>query len=334
MIGPFVHNIDPIFAQVGGFYLWWYGLTYTLGFLGVFFWLKANRTTLSLNIDEVYNLTISIAIGVLVGGRMVEVIFYESSYYSSHLSHIPTIWIGGMSTHGILLGSIIGILLYAKLKQRSFFEIADVLVISGALIMGLGRIGNFIDGQIVGSLTNMWWGVKFPDVEGFRHPVVLYDGIKNLLLIPFLLIIKSTHPPRGVITAHFILWYGFLRIFIDFFREYRTDIFGFPPGQEFNLFMTVIGASLLILFYRRRKRVKKAPLSSEAKVPSVMSTNTLWIKRIVFILLLIIPMSIPSDWTQDVPARYKDRHPGLEYSILYPKVESFHIKESLLEETE
>jgi len=327
MIEPFIHNIDPIFAKIGGFYLWWYGLSYTFGFLGVFFWIRRNRTTLVMNLNEVYNLTILISIGVLIGGRMVEVIFYEWSYYSSHLWHIPAVWLGGMSTHGILFGSIIGIMLYSKLKQRSFFEIADVLVIAGAFIMGVGRIGNFIDGQIVGSVTDMWWGVKFPDLEGFRHPVVLYDGIKNLLLIPFLLMIKRTNPPHGVITAHFILWYGFLRIFVDFFREYRIDFFGFPPGQEFNLFMTLFAAFLLFWFYR----VKKDSPMSSSRISQSNLRQKLWFKQVIFTFLLAFPMIIPSDWTQDIPERYGKRHPGLNYSILYPKIDASHKTESLNE---
>ena len=329
MIEPFIHNIDPIFAKIGGFYLWWYGLSYTFGFLGVFFWLRRNRTTLAMNMNEVYNLTILMSLGILIGGRMIEVIFYEWSYYSSHLWHIPAVWLGGMSTHGILFGSIIGILLYCKLKQRSFFEIADVLAIAGAFIMGFGRIGNFIDGQIVGSITDMWWGVKFPDIEGFRHPVVLYDGIKNLLLIPFLLMIRSTNPPRGVIVAHFILWYGFLRFFVDFFREYRTDFLGLPPGQGFNLFMTVVGVSLLFWFYRKKRGTKDHPIPSSSSIPLTWFTHRIWFKQIIFTFLLVFPTIIPSDWTQDVPTRYEKRHPGLNYSILYPKIDTSHKTESL-----
>ena len=163
MIGPYVHHIDPILFKVGGFYLWWYGLSYTLGFIGLFFWLRRNRATLALSLGQVYDLTIFIAIGVLLGGRLVEVFFYEWAYYGSHHQHIPAVWLGGMSTHGILLGAIIGIILFCRINCRSFFEVGDVLAIAAAYIMGVGRIGNFIDGQIVGSLTDMPWGVFFSE---------------------------------------------------------------------------------------------------------------------------------------------------------------------------
>lgn len=317
MLGPYVHNMDPVFGQLGPFYLWWYGLSYSLGFAGLFFWILIHGKLMRMNKKEGYDLMILVASSVLIGGRMVEVIFYEWAYYGSHLWHIPAIWLGGMSTHGILLGAVSGTLIFCRLYKRSFLEIADLIAIPGAFIMGVGRLGNFVDGQIVGSLTDMWWGVKFPDTDGFRHPVILYDGIKNLLLIPFLLFIRSKMPPRGVILAHTILWYGFLRIFVDFFREYRTDLFGFPPGQEFNLFMTICGISMLIFFYRRKHSVKKEDIPK-----AVEGKKGLWSRRVLFLIIVMLPILIPSDWTQDVPERYGKRHPGMVHSCLYPRIES------------
>ena len=283
MSGPFIHNIDPVFAEVGGLYLWWYGASYSLGFLATFIWLNANRTVLALDMNDVYRLSIYIAVGVLLGGRAVEVIFYEWTYYGSHLAHIPAIWLGGMSTHGILLGATIAVILFCKLHRRNFLEVADVLAIAAAFIMAFGRIGNFIDGQIVGSLTDMPWGVKFPDLNGFRHPVVLYDGLKNLLLVPLLLLIRRSKPPRGVLVAHFILWYGFLRIFVDFFREYRSSLYGLPPGQEFNVVMTLIGIGLLIWCYRRGKKPAQssAPFAN-VEMSDAESRSGLWIKKLIF----------------------------------------------------
>lgn len=321
MFGPFIHNIDPIFGAVGGVYLWWYGLTYTLGFLGTLLWLRANRKHLDVDMNDIYTLSIFLAVGVLVGGRFVEVVFYEWDFYGAHLRYIPAIWLGGMSTHGILLGAIVGTFLCCKLHHRSFFKFADVMVIAGAFIMGVGRIGNFIDGQIVGAVTDIWWGVKFPDLEGFRHPVVLYDGLKNLLLVPFLVLIRCTRPPRGIVTAHFILWYGFLRIFVDFFREYRTSFQGFPPGQEFNILMTIVGVLLLFWFYKRTERLaNEDEASSSFGGNTVVKQQPILFKKIIFIILLAVPTVIPSDWTQDVPSRYGKRHPDMTHSVIYPEL--------------
>jgi phosphatidylglycerol:prolipoprotein diacylglycerol transferase len=322
MPGPFIHSIDPVIGEVGGLYLWWYGLSYSLGFLGVFLWLRRTRKRLSMDMAQVYSLSILLASGVLVGGRLVEVVFYEWSYYGAHLRHIPAVWLGGMSTHGILLGAVIGTWLFCRRTGKGFLAVADGLAIPGAYIMGVGRIGNFIDGQIVGSITDVWWAVKFPDVEGFRHAVVLYDGLKNLLLIPLLLLIRRARPPRGVVLGHFLLWYGFLRIFVDFFREYRTDFLGFPPGQEFNVFMTLLGLTLVVLAYRRRRRHGSDEISAEPGPKAGRGVNASWVQRTVFVALLLSPLVIPSDWTQDVPQRYGKRHAGLTYSALYPKIQT------------
>ena len=302
-------------------YLRWYGLSYSLGFLGLFHWLRTVRKSLGIDLRQVYDLTILIASGVLFGGRAVEVIFYEWAYYSIHPLHIFWIWLGGMSTHGILFGGTLGAWLFCRLYRKDFLILADELVVPVVFIMGLGRIGNFIDGQIVGSVTDVWWAIKFPDVDGFRHPVVLYDGLKNLLLIPVLLFIRRIHPPRGILLGIFLFGYGFFRIFIDFFREYRSELFGLPPGQEFNIGMSVIGVILIIWALKRGKTgVKPLTEFALANGSNMDVRRTTRIRRLILLTLLILPLVIPSDWTQDVPARYGKRHEGMVHSELYPEI--------------
>lgn len=321
MTGSLIHDVDPVITQLGGLYLWWYGASYSLGFVGLFLWLRLVRKSLAMDVRQVYDLTILVASGVLLGGRGVEVIFYEWAYYSAHPLHILWLWLGGMSTHGILFGGTVGAWLFCRFYQRGFLALADALVIPAAFIMGLGRIGNFIDGQIVGSVTDVWWGIKFPDAEGFRHPVVLYDGLKNLLLIPVLLLMRSLNPPRGVLLGAFLFGYGFFRIFIDFFREYRMELLGLPPGQEFNVGMSVVGMVLIVLAIKRRyAEVKPSTKPVLASGFNVERGRSMQIRRLVLAALLLLPLVIPSDWTQDVPLRYGKRHEGMVHSMLYPVV--------------
>lgn len=319
MAGGFVHRIDPVLGEVAGVYLWWYGLSYTLGFLGTHLWLRRWRERLGLNLEEVYALCIYFASGVLLGGRVVEVIFYESPYYFQHPWHILAVWLGGMSTHGVLLGATVATALFCWIRRKPLLLIADALAIPGAFYMGMGRIGNFIDGQIVGSVTDVWWAVQFPDAAGFRHPVVLYDGLKNLLLIPLLLVVRKRARRPGFVIAHFVFWYGFLRIFVDIFREYPTTLLGIATGQSFNIFMSLLGILLFVLFSKRRV-VPRA--EAEVQVAPAIPTSVAgrWARRIVFVALLLFPPIIPSDWTQDVPARYGKRHPSMHYSSWYPQI--------------
>lgn len=315
-MGPFVHRIDPVLGQLGGFYLWFYGLSYTLGFLELYLWFRISRRRLGLTLGEVYNLCIIFSSCVLLGGRIVEVIFYEWAYYRDHLVHIPWFWLGGMSTHGLLVGAAVGTFLFCRIHRKEFLRIADELVIPGAFLMGVGRIGNFIDGQIIGSVTDVWWAVQFPDAPGFRHPVVLYDGVKNLLLILLLIAIRNRRPPRGVVMGHFFFWYAFLRLFVDLFREYPTRLFGIPTGQTLNIGMALFGLALIVVF-KRRGAVEPV----EATVPPERdSPAKLWIKRLAFLFILLFCLTIPSDWTQDIPERYGKRHPGLRHSKLYPPI--------------
>jgi phosphatidylglycerol:prolipoprotein diacylglycerol transferase len=314
----YVHDIDPIIATVGGVHLWWYGFVYVLGFLFVHAWLLGTRRRTGLGVGEVYSLSLLFTLGVLLGGRLVEVFFYEWEYYGAHPRQIPALWLGGMSTHGLLLGAVAGTALFCRLHRRSFLEFADELAVPGAFVMGMGRLANFIDGQIVGPVTDLPWAVKFPDAEGFRHPVVIYDGLKNLLLIPMLLLIRRARPPRGLVFASFVLSYGLLRFFIDLLREYPLRLFGLPPGQWFNLSMALLGLALAVRCTRRGSDgALPAPVPSVAPSRGARSLLT---KRICHTLLLAFCLVIPSDWTQDVPARYGKRHPGLRHSALYPPV--------------
>jgi len=315
----FVHQIDPVLAEIGGVYIWYYGLSYTLGFLGVFLWVRLNHRRFGLSQAAAYDAAIFLALGVLVGGRLVEVVFYEWSFYVRHLHLVPAFWLGGMATHGILLGTVLACWAYAHFYKRPFLAVTDVLVVPGALIMGLGRLGNFVDGQIIGAPTEVWWGVVFPGMEGARHPVVLYDGIKNLLLIPLLIWLRRLDLPNGVVTAHFIFWYGFLRIFVDLFRDYRVDFLGLGPGQYFNIGMALAGV-LLFIWAKRRDDIGAAAPGSNVRGDHTLTGNRQRWRRPVFAFLLLFPLVIPSDWTQDVPARYGERHAGLKHSLFYPAI--------------
>ena len=117
--------------------------------------------------------------------------------------------------------------------------------------------------------------------------------------------------------GHFILWYGFLRIFVDLFREYRTDLFGIPPGQEFNILMSIVGLALIVWAHKTQGRERDLGLTGESPEQDRKAS---WLQRISLAVLVAIPLIIPSDWTQDVPERYGARHEGMKHSIIYPKI--------------
>lgn len=322
MTGHFVHRIDPVIATIGGVHLWWYGLSYAAGFFAIHRAMMRARGRLALTRRDVYALTLCIGVGVLAGGRVVEVMFDEWPFYRHHPQLIPALWLGGMATHGLLLGAAVGAALFAVAYRRPLLELADELVIPGAFLMGIGRIGNFIDGQIVGRATDVWWGVQFPDAEGVRHPVVLYDGVKNLLLIPYLSWVRRTNRTPGAVAARFIFWYPALRIVVDLYRDYPTHRLALGTGQTLNLVMTLLGVVLLWRSRQRRLgRLRRRTITAETVAMPADQTPTPW-QRVALALLLLSCLTIPSNWTQDVPARYSARHPGLEHSWLYPAIDT------------
>ena len=316
MPGPYVHHIDPIIATIGSVHLWWYGLSYSLGFINAHLFLRRNRERLGLSVADVYELSFLLAAGVLAGGRALVVFRHEWSFYRDHLSLIPAIWLGGLATHGLIIGGFAGVTLFCMVRNRPFRPIFDALAIPAAFILGCGRIGNFVDGQIVGSLTTLPWGVQFPDAEGFRHPVVLYDGLKNFLIIPILWTVQRCGVPPGRIGSLFVLLYAALRIPIDLLREYPISFLFLPAGQTFNVLMALAGAALLV------KNVcwPAAPPALPARAAGSKSRPLATVTPLAFAALVVIALTIPSDATRDIPARYGHRHAGLSYSHIYPRL--------------
>jgi len=320
LLGAYIHNIDPIIGTVFGVHLWWYGLSYTLGFFNAFNFIGKRRVRLGLTTLQVYDLTILIAVGVIVGGRLVEVALYEWPFYSEHPHLIPALWLGGMASHGLLIGGLAAVWIFCRLNNQHFLTMTDALAAPASFILGVGRIGNFIDGQILGSITDVPWAVKFPDADGFRHPVVLYDGIKNLLIIPVLLFCSRRNLPRGFVTGLFLFLYSFLRIPVDIFREYPTSLLGLATGQALNIGLSVAG--LIVIFVVYRNGMSYAFTREEQIAPEGETLADVGWRKPMFVTILLACLIIPSDWTQDIPGRYGKRHPGLVHSTIYPRLEA------------
>jgi phosphatidylglycerol:prolipoprotein diacylglycerol transferase len=315
MPGPYVHHIDPIIATIGGLHLWWYGLSYSLGFLNAHLFLRRNRERLAMSLDDVHELSFLLAAGVLAGGRGLVVFRHEWSFYRDHLPLVPAIWLGGLATHGLIIGGFAGVTLFCMVRNRPFRPIFDALAIPAAFILGCGRIGNFIDGQIVGSITSLPWGVQFPDAEGFRHPVVLYDGLKNFLIVPILWTVQRRGVPPGRVGSLFVLLYAALRIPIDLLREYPISFLFLPAGQTFNLLMALTGAALLARNVWWPATPAESTRDTASKPRPLAAASSF-----AFAALVLISLIIPSDATRDIPARYGHRHHGLSYSHVYPQL--------------
>jgi phosphatidylglycerol:prolipoprotein diacylglycerol transferase len=288
--------------------LWYYGLAYAIGLVTVDLWVWMKRERLGFEGRDVAELSLLFAAGVLLGGRLFDVVLYEWFYYEDHVWQIPSLWQGGMATHGVILGAVIGTLVFCRLRHKSLLEIADELVIPGAALMALGRIGNHINGEVYGSVTGVAWTMEFPYAAGCRHPVALYDGAKNLLLVPILLGIRRFDLrrngclPRGLMLGHFVLWYGLLRLGVDHFRDYDSYWLGIGRGQYFNLFMALVGLCI-VAAVRKHSSPEKAPVLRNTRAKDPAS----WVKRAAFYALVVFCLFIPSGWTQQVLEDFEAR---------------------------
>ena len=253
----FIHNLDPVLLSIGPFEIRYYGLFYVIGFIMAYFLLNhlAKKKELSINKDDIADLLLYVIIGNVLGARIFYVFIYNLPYYLANPFEIIAVWHGGLSFHGALIGAVIAVFYFCKRKKVDFYEIADISVIPLALGLALGRLGNFINGELYGRISEVPWAVKFPGVEGFRHPSQLYESFKNLLIFFALWTIKDKKLPKGFLFWLFVIMYSVLRFIIEFFRQPDPQIgfiFGFlTMGQLLNIIMFAVG---IFFIYRVSKK--------------------------------------------------------------------------------
>jgi phosphatidylglycerol---prolipoprotein diacylglyceryl transferase len=233
-------NIDPVIFGIGPLQVRWYGLMYVLGFTASYFLvLKQIRDFSYKPLEPCFeNLNLVLILSVVIGGRLGYVLFYNFSYYMQHPLEIPATWTGGMSFHGACLGVLLGGWLYTRKKKLNFWKCADIYVVTIPVGLGLGRLGNFINGELFGRTSTVPWAMVFPGGGPQpRHPSQLYEmALEGLLLFTILWIFKgrpwkgNKNWPHGTMLSLFLIGYGCFRIFVELFREPDQHI-GFVLGS-------------------------------------------------------------------------------------------------------
>jgi phosphatidylglycerol:prolipoprotein diacylglycerol transferase len=255
-------HIDPVFLKLGPLEFRWYGLMYIIGFAAAYFIIQAEarRKQLALSKDDVADLIFSTALGIILGGRFGYILFYNAAYYAAHPLKLFAVWEGGMSFHGGLAGAILAGLYYVHKKKLSYYSLADVVIMAGPVGLGLGRVGNFINGELYGRITEAPWGIIFPAGGNLpRHPSQLYEAIlEGPVMFLLLRLISRTNHPAGVVFWSFIGLYGLFRFFVEFFREPDAQIgylLGtFSMGQALSFPMFIVGVIMVSKSYWHRKK--------------------------------------------------------------------------------
>lgn len=255
----FIHpHIDPVAVQLGPLAVHWYGLMYLVGFLGAYGILRYRAPLFAWKKEEVGELLFYGACGVILGGRLGYVLFYGGTFYLTHPLNILKLWDGGMSFHGGLLGVLLAMWVFAWRFSKNYFDVTDFLAPGVPIGLGAGRLGNFINGELWGRVTDMPWGMVYPKLDQLpRHPSELYEFLlEGVLLFLIVWIYSRKRKPRMAVSGCFMLSYGVFRFIAEFFRQPDQQL-GFlagdwlTMGQLLSLPMLIVGLFLLIFAYRR-----------------------------------------------------------------------------------
>ncbi len=264
-----IHNFDPVLIDLGFFQIRWYSIAYILGILIGWFYgntiIKniSNKYNFKVITEEIFSdLMIYIILGIILGGRLGYVFFYNFEYYSKNIFEIFFIWNGGMSFHGGLLGVIIATLFFSITKKVNFFNLADIISCVAPIGLFLGRLANFINGELYGKISTLPWAVVFPEAGGEpRHPSQIYEalfeGLILFIILNYLAVKKKLILKTGYISSFFLIIYSILRIFSENFREPDTHIgyvFNYlSMGTLLSLITLVVGC-MLIIFLKKNEQ--------------------------------------------------------------------------------
>ena len=243
----FINNFDPVAVQILSIEIRWYSLAYIIGI--VLGWILSKKIFISDNeIKEKFDNYITyLILGIIIGGRLGYVIFYNFEYFSSNLIDVFKVWQGGMSFHGGLLGIIFISIWFAKKNNHNPFKYLDIVAIVAPVGIFFGRIANFINSELYGIETSVPWAVKFVQIDNlYRHPSQIYEAIlEGLILFLILIFIYLKKNYRvGMCSYAFLFFYGIFRITSEFFREPDVQL-GYLFG---SLTMGMLLSALMIIF--------------------------------------------------------------------------------------
>ncbi|MBI3440273.1 MAG: prolipoprotein diacylglyceryl transferase [Proteobacteria bacterium] len=265
MIGLPFPDIDPIAIHFGAtFGIRWYALSYLAGLLGGWYY-AANLADLDRdrrpNREDIDNVLPLVVLGIILGGRIGYVLFYNFDYYAHNPLEIPFLWRGGMSFHGGLLGVLLVCAIYARRHRFSLLALGDILATVAPIGLFFGRIANFVNGELFGRVTTVPWAVTFPYGGGLpRHPSQIYEALLEGLGLFLILFLAAGRPDirrsTGMLSGIFITGYGLSRFIVEFYREPDIQI-GlllqyFSLGQFLSLPM--IFAGIFLINYARQSK--------------------------------------------------------------------------------
>jgi phosphatidylglycerol:prolipoprotein diacylglycerol transferase len=258
MVSP---HLDPVIFRLGPLEFRWYGLMYIIGFIAAYFVILAGvrRKKIDWTRNDVADFVFAVAMGVILGGRTGYILFYNLSYYIHEPLKVFAVWEGGMSFHGGFIGATLAGYLFVRKMKVGFFRLADIVGPTIPIGLCLGRIGNFINGELYGRVTDLPWGMIFTNGGALpRHPSQLYEAfLEGPLTYLVLWLVGRKERGDGAVFWSFIALYGLFRFIVEFFREPDQQlgfILGpFSMGQLLSFPMFLLGAWMVWWTIRKAK---------------------------------------------------------------------------------
>ena len=257
-------DIDPVALALGPIKIHWYGITYVVGIVTAWLllrWRIDKNPSLKWSREQIDDMVFFATLGIIVGGRLGSVLFYNLPYYLDHPIDILKINQGGMSFHGGLIGALLAMLWFARKTNSGFFNVIDFIAPVVPIGLGCGRIGNFINGELWGTPSALPWAMIFPDPRAggiARHPSQLYEALLEGLLLFVILWLYSSKPrPMMAVSGLFLLGYGVFRFGVEFVRVPDAHIgnlaFGWVTmGQVLSFPMIILGIVFMVWAYKNR----------------------------------------------------------------------------------
>jgi len=245
-------NLSPYLFQIGNFGIRYYSLVYLFGMIAGYFWLiKFSKY----DKDKIADFALYGFLVVILGARLGFVLFYEPQWIWKDPLEIFKIWQGGMSFHGGFIAIVLWILYYARKQKWNFWEVTDAIAVPLIFIIGLGRIGNFMNGELWGRVTDVAWCFNVEGWEGCRHPSQLYQALANFITFGILCFSYFKIKRVGVTGGLFVLLYGISRSLIEtLWREPTWVFWGITAGTWLSVPMIFIGLILIKLALKRSKK--------------------------------------------------------------------------------
>ena len=257
----FINNFDPVALEIFSLEIRWYSLAYIIGIL--LGWVLSKKIFISdYELKEKFDDYLTyLILGIIIGGRLGYVFFYNLKYYSNNLLEIFKIWQGGMSFHGGVIGVIVVSIYFAKIHNHTTFKYLDIVAIVAPIGIFFGRLANFINSELYGLEANLPWAVKFIQIDNvYRHPTQLYEALfEGIVLFIILIILRSKGLGKipGFLSGVFLFFYSIFRFLIEFFRvpdeQLGYLLFNLTMGQLISFIFLLIGVYLIITKHETKK---------------------------------------------------------------------------------